>query len=149
VYNVTSGKSAPEWLKEGKKKSLKKNDDYRRRLELVQDFEMPAACQRIKITPDGQYMFASGVHPPQVGGRAAAAGPPGWRGGERSWRQDLVGRRPMSARLLLQLLLPLLHTLHTCHAAGELPEPPLRPPPPRRASARRLSAAAAGPRLRR
>lgn len=66
VYNVTSGKSAPEWVKESKKKSLKKNEDYRRRLELVQDFEMPAACQRIKVTPDQQFIFASGVHPPQV-----------------------------------------------------------------------------------
>lgn len=32
----------------------------------TQDFEFPAACQRIKVTPDGQYIFASGYHPPQV-----------------------------------------------------------------------------------
>ena len=31
-----------------------------------QDFEFPAGCQRIKVTPDGQYIFASGYHPPQV-----------------------------------------------------------------------------------
>lgn len=66
VYNVSSGKSLPQWLSEAKKASLKKNEDYRRRLELLQDFEFPAACQRIKITPDQQYIFASGYHPPQV-----------------------------------------------------------------------------------
>lgn len=33
---------------------------------LPQDFEFPAGCQRIKVTPDGQYIFASGYHPPQV-----------------------------------------------------------------------------------
>ena len=37
-----------------------------RRVELVQDFEFPAACQRIKVTPDEQYIFASGYHPPQM-----------------------------------------------------------------------------------
>lgn len=29
VYNVSSGKSVPEWLSEGKKKSLKKDEEYR------------------------------------------------------------------------------------------------------------------------
>lgn len=35
-------------------------------MELIQDFEFPAACQRIKATPDGQYIFATGYHPPRV-----------------------------------------------------------------------------------
>lgn len=38
----------------------------RRRLELLQDFRFNAACQRIKISGDQQYIFASGYHPPQV-----------------------------------------------------------------------------------
>ncbi len=43
---------------------------------LPQDFEFPAGCQRIKVTPDGQYIFASGYHPPQVPqGRAALFAP--------------------------------------------------------------------------
>jgi len=38
----------------------------RRRIELVQDLEFPAACNRLKLTPDGQYLFASGTHAPRV-----------------------------------------------------------------------------------
>jgi len=66
VYNVASGKSLPGWLSEAKKKSLKKDDDYRRRVELLQDFSFPAACQKIKLTADHQYLFATGYHPPSV-----------------------------------------------------------------------------------
>lgn len=32
----------------------------------MQDFQFPAACTRIKATPDGQYLFATGYHPPIV-----------------------------------------------------------------------------------
>lgn len=35
-------------------------------VELIQDFEFPAACQRIKCTADQQFIFASGYHPPRV-----------------------------------------------------------------------------------
>ena len=66
VYNVTSGKSLPQWLSETKKRSLRKDDEYTRRLELLQDFAFPSSCQRIKITPDQQYIFATGYHPPMV-----------------------------------------------------------------------------------
>ncbi|GLC33816.1 hypothetical protein PLESTM_000122600 [Pleodorina starrii] len=63
VYHITSGKTLPQWLAESKKKSLKKNEEYRRRLELIQDFGFKAAAQRIKITPDRNYVFATGYHP--------------------------------------------------------------------------------------
>lgn len=64
VYHVTSGKSMPQWLSENKKKALRKNEDFRRRMELLQDFQFPSACQHIKVTPDEQYIFATGYHPP-------------------------------------------------------------------------------------
>lgn len=66
VYNVSSSKTVPQWLSESKKREQKKNEEFRRRLELLQDFRFNAACQRIKISPDQQYIFASGYHPPQV-----------------------------------------------------------------------------------
>ncbi len=66
VYCISSGKTLPQWLTEKKKRSLKKDDDYRRRLELLQDLHFPTAAQRMKITPDGEYVFVSGIHPPQV-----------------------------------------------------------------------------------
>jgi hypothetical protein len=66
VYTVSGGKNIPAWLSDKKKKALRKDEEYRRRIELIQDFEFPAGCQKIKVTPDGQYIFASGYHPPQV-----------------------------------------------------------------------------------
>lgn len=130
---MSGGKNIPAWLSDKKKKALRKDEEYRRRIELIQvcgccwrlldecrawppwpkacvqmlriclayrwpavtpcclwcrpacppdhclthlptlhppahlqDFEFPAGCQRIKVTPDGQYIFASGYHPPQV-----------------------------------------------------------------------------------
>lgn len=40
--------------------------DYRRRLELIQDTRFPVACQRIKTSRDGRFLFATGTYPPQV-----------------------------------------------------------------------------------
>lgn len=35
-------------------------------MELIQDLHFPSACSRMKLTPDGQHMLASGMHPPQL-----------------------------------------------------------------------------------
>lgn len=74
VYTVSGGKNIPAWLSDKKKKALRKDEEYRRRIELIQDFEFPAGCQRIKVTPDGQHIFASGYHPPQARPYLAACG---------------------------------------------------------------------------
>lgn len=66
MYTVAGGKSIPSWVSDKKKKSLKKDGEYRRRVELIQDFEFPAASQKIKVTPDEQYIFVTGYHPPRV-----------------------------------------------------------------------------------
>lgn len=34
--------------------------DIRRRIELIQDFEMPTVCTKIKVSRDGQYIMAVG-----------------------------------------------------------------------------------------
>ncbi len=41
VYDLSSGRSLPEFMEEAKKKKMKlKNlDEYRNRIELIQDFE--------------------------------------------------------------------------------------------------------------
>lgn len=66
VYNLTSDKSIPFWLSENKKRALAKDEDYRRRLELIQDFEMPTACQNIRMTSDGEHIILTGTYPPSV-----------------------------------------------------------------------------------
>eukprot|EP00971_Amphidinium_carterae_P133641 2647030-Amphidinium_carterae.2 len=68
VYNLSSGKSLPAWLKEAEKKkvSLKYNEDYRKRIDLLQDFEFSVASSRVKIARDGQHIIATGIYPPEM-----------------------------------------------------------------------------------
>ena len=67
IYNLSAGKSLPDWLTERKRRQLVKNDiEVRKRIELIQDFEMPAVSDRIKISPDGQYVLATGIYKPRV-----------------------------------------------------------------------------------
>ncbi|KAM0909238.1 hypothetical protein ACQ4PT_014950 [Festuca glaucescens] len=40
--------------------------EYQRRLELIHDLRFETATTRIKVTPDGQYVIASGIYPPQM-----------------------------------------------------------------------------------
>ncbi|XP_072107328.1 nucleolar protein 10 [Mobula birostris] len=67
IYNLSYGRSLPEWLSDRKKRSLQKNDvDVRRRIELIQDFEMPAVSTTIKVSRDGQYIIATGTYKPRI-----------------------------------------------------------------------------------
>lgn len=57
----------PEWLSERKRRTLQKNDiSIRRRIELIQDFEMPIASTGVCVSADKQYLMASGVYKPRV-----------------------------------------------------------------------------------
>ncbi len=66
VYNLTGTKSLPMFLTDNKKRQLSKDDDYRRRLELIQDFEMTTATQCVKMTADGEHIIITGGYPPMV-----------------------------------------------------------------------------------
>jgi ribosome biogenesis protein ENP2 len=67
VYNLSAGRSLPEWISERKRRSLLKNDlGLRRRIELLQDFSMPVAATGVQVTADGQYILTSGVYKPRV-----------------------------------------------------------------------------------
>ncbi|RMX66217.1 hypothetical protein DD238_001255 [Peronospora effusa] len=68
IYNLSSGKTLPQWLNEkgGSRKALAKDEDYRRRVELLQDFHFPAASQRVRMSADGNFVVATGVYPPSV-----------------------------------------------------------------------------------
>ena len=43
VYNVSGGKSMPQWLSEKKLEALRKDDEFRRRIELIQ------ACDEVYV----------------------------------------------------------------------------------------------------
>lgn len=66
-YNLTAGKSLPEWLDERKRRTLVKRDvELRRRLELLQEFDMPSVSSNIRISNDGDYILATGTYKPRV-----------------------------------------------------------------------------------
>eukprot|EP01112_Ceratiomyxa_fruticulosa_P006097 TRINITY_DN1689_c0_g1_i2.p1 TRINITY_DN1689_c0_g1~~TRINITY_DN1689_c0_g1_i2.p1 ORF type:complete len:678 (+),score=129.77 TRINITY_DN1689_c0_g1_i2:454-2487(+) len=64
IYNLTSVKEFPAWI--SKSRRLKKNEDYQKRIELIQEFEFPVSTTCLQQTPDNQYVVATGVYPPQV-----------------------------------------------------------------------------------
>lgn len=67
TYNLSHGKTIPEWLSDRKKRLLLKKDvDLRRRIQLIQDFEMPTLSSTVNVSNDGQYIIATGIYKPRV-----------------------------------------------------------------------------------
>uniref|UniRef100_A0A6B2EGC1 Putative nucleolar protein 10 n=1 Tax=Phlebotomus kandelakii TaxID=1109342 RepID=A0A6B2EGC1_9DIPT len=67
IYNLSAGKSLPDWLTDQKKKKLlNKNGDLRRKIDLIQDFDMPGVSTNIQVTPDKQYIIATGTYKPRI-----------------------------------------------------------------------------------
>ncbi|XP_053394245.1 nucleolar protein 10-like [Mercenaria mercenaria] len=67
IYNLSAGKSLPEWLSDRKKRTLQKQDvDIQRRVELIQDFDMPTVSHCVQVSPDGQYIYVAGTYKPRV-----------------------------------------------------------------------------------
>jgi len=67
VYRLSSGPTLPEWIGERARRNLSKRDEsIRRRIELVQDFQMPASSSKIVQSADGRYVVAAGTYPPRI-----------------------------------------------------------------------------------
>merc|ERR1712137_919414 len=66
VYNITAGKTLPDWLTGKNKKKLRKDNDFNQRIQLLQDFEFNGACQQVRVSPDGHYVAAVGTYPPRL-----------------------------------------------------------------------------------
>lgn len=67
VYNLSSGKTLPQWLADPRsQRALRKDEDYRRRVELLQDFHFPGSSQRVRMSMDGNFIVATGIYPPSV-----------------------------------------------------------------------------------
>ena len=83
IYELSAGKSLPEWLAERKRRKLGEQEDggARARIELIQDFGMPdqlyqrytyftlclpdvASC--VCMSADAQHIFACGTYKPRV-----------------------------------------------------------------------------------
>ncbi|CAN1238166.1 Nucleolar protein 10 [Linum grandiflorum] len=65
TYTI-SQRNLPSWITPNKKRALRKDPNYQQRVELIQDLRFETATSRIKITPNGEYVIASGIYPPQV-----------------------------------------------------------------------------------
>ncbi|GFP81275.1 nucleolar protein 10 [Phtheirospermum japonicum] len=67
MYTVAGqNRSNATWLPPKKLRALRKNPDYLQRVDLIQDLKFETATSRIKVSPDGEYVIASGIYPPQV-----------------------------------------------------------------------------------
>ena len=54
-YNLSYGKSLPDFLEQAGKKSasLKKDQEFRKRIELIQDLGFSGSCQCLEVSEDG------------------------------------------------------------------------------------------------
>lgn len=68
VYNLSAGKSLPQWLAEAQKKkqSLRHNEDFKKRIDLIQDFEFNVASSRVRISANGEHVMATGIYAPEL-----------------------------------------------------------------------------------
>ncbi len=72
VYNLSAGKTLPEWLeeRERRKKAGKAatagGDAAKGNIQLLQDLEMPVVSTRMESSPDGRFLCAVGTYKPRV-----------------------------------------------------------------------------------
>ena len=68
IYDLSSGKSEPEYVAEAKKRKLKLKqlEDYTTRIDLIQDLDYPVSSQRLRVTADNRFIVTSGLYPPRV-----------------------------------------------------------------------------------
>ncbi|KAK9106221.1 hypothetical protein Scep_023065 [Stephania cephalantha] len=66
MYSVSGQRSVATWLPPKKMRALRKDPNYLQRVDLIQDLRFETATTKIKATPDGEYLVASGIYPPQV-----------------------------------------------------------------------------------
>jgi ribosome biogenesis protein ENP2 len=54
IYDLSAGKSLPEYMEEAKQKKvkLKALQDYRNRIDLIQDLDFTVASKRIRVSND-------------------------------------------------------------------------------------------------
>jgi ribosome biogenesis protein ENP2 len=67
IYCLSAGAAIPEWLGDRARRNLSKtNESVRRRVELIQDFDMPASSSKLLQSMDGRYILAAGTYPPRI-----------------------------------------------------------------------------------
>lgn len=67
IYSLASTNNVPEWLSERSRRNLAKRDSqFRRRITLLQDLEMPVASTKVRQSPDGRFLIVGGTYSPRI-----------------------------------------------------------------------------------
>ena len=68
TYSLSSvGKALPAWVGSKRKAAqAKKSKEKDGEVEVIQDLFFPTACARVKVSSDGEHLFATGGYPPQL-----------------------------------------------------------------------------------
>jgi len=67
IYALSNGPNLPDWIGERARRNLAKRDSsIRRRIELLQDFAMPASSNKLVQSNDGRFIIAAGTYSPRI-----------------------------------------------------------------------------------
>ena len=67
IYALSNGPNLPDWIGERARRNLSKRDSsIRRRIELLQDFAMPASSSKLVQSNDGRFIMAAGTYSPRI-----------------------------------------------------------------------------------
>lgn len=66
IYNLTTSRKVPEWISGKRKRQLKNDPEFTRRIDLLQDFGFPSAAHTVQQSPDGRFIIATGIYAPRV-----------------------------------------------------------------------------------
>jgi ribosome biogenesis protein ENP2 len=68
IYHLTAKKTTPEFLRQNQKnlQKLKHDIEFQRRIDFIQEFNFPISSNKVEISNDGEYIFASGIYGPQM-----------------------------------------------------------------------------------
>jgi ribosome biogenesis protein ENP2 len=69
VYTISGESTArplPDWLARRRKRSLKNDVEYQKRVELLQDFEFEEASTCVRVSEDGDWIMSTGTYKPQI-----------------------------------------------------------------------------------
>lgn len=67
VYTIASQQpSLASWIPTKKQQSHRPIKSYTQNVQLIEDLRFTTATTKIKATPDGEFIIASGIYPPQV-----------------------------------------------------------------------------------
>lgn len=65
---MSAGKTYQHFIEDAKRtsKSLRYNEEFKRRIELIQDFQFEVTTNQVEISNDQRYIIASGIYGPQI-----------------------------------------------------------------------------------